>query len=290
VTVLRADPVQVAAHRGASLHNPENTVVSIRNAIRLGADWVELDVHPIAPDQLPDPAHPGGTITQAHFVLLHDDTFNRTTDVAAKFPGRQNEDASGFTWAEVQRLDAGSWKSKAFAGTPVPDLAMALDAVTEAEAQTGNTVRLMIEYKGSDPAVMQELYRQVKTLRPSWISPTDHDDKVVFSSFEYAAGSGGPSPRGVFDMLRSGPYAADGIEFAGIIDSASDPIPSWLAQVHITNSIASGDMIQLVRAAGIPVIAVWTVNTTASILGAATSGADIVTTNDVATARSVLVR
>jgi hypothetical protein len=35
---------------------------------------------------------------------------------------------------------------------------------------------------------------------------------------------------------------------------------------------------------------VWTVNSPTAILGAATTGADIVTTDDIETARSVLLR
>ncbi|MBA2280220.1 MAG: glycerophosphodiester phosphodiesterase [Acidimicrobiia bacterium] len=38
----------VVAHRGASATRPENTIAAFRHAAALGADWVELDVHPTA--------------------------------------------------------------------------------------------------------------------------------------------------------------------------------------------------------------------------------------------------
>lgn len=42
----------VVAHRGASAAEPENTVAAFRAARRLGADWVELDVHLLADGDL----------------------------------------------------------------------------------------------------------------------------------------------------------------------------------------------------------------------------------------------
>ena len=44
--------VQVIAHRGARRRAPENTVLAFREALRLGADGVELDVRRSADDQL----------------------------------------------------------------------------------------------------------------------------------------------------------------------------------------------------------------------------------------------
>jgi len=41
-------------------------------------------------------------------IIMHDKTFNRTTDVAEKFPGREAEPISSFTLEEIMQLDAGS--------------------------------------------------------------------------------------------------------------------------------------------------------------------------------------
>lgn len=41
--------------------------------------------------------------------LMHDSTLRRTTDVAEVFPNRTLLDASMFTWAELQQLNAGKW-------------------------------------------------------------------------------------------------------------------------------------------------------------------------------------
>ncbi len=54
----------VFAHRGASGHEPENTLRAIRRALALGAEWVEVDVHAV----------------EGRLVVIHDDRLERTTN------------------------------------------------------------------------------------------------------------------------------------------------------------------------------------------------------------------
>jgi len=96
------------AHRGASLHAPENTVAAFEAAIRQGIDAIELDVR-ITGDGVP--------------VVLHDDTLDRTTD------GRGPIAAASYK--TVRRLDAGSWFAPRFRGERVPTLAEALDCAAD---------------------------------------------------------------------------------------------------------------------------------------------------------------
>ncbi|WP_109699434.1 glycerophosphodiester phosphodiesterase family protein [Chitinophaga deserti] len=58
------DHILVAAHRAAHEHYPENSIASIREAIRLGTDIAELDVQ---------------RTKDGVFVLMHDRTITRTT-------------------------------------------------------------------------------------------------------------------------------------------------------------------------------------------------------------------
>lgn len=51
-------------HRGACGHEPENTLRSVRRALELGADGIEVDVH----------------LADGRLVVIHDDTLNRTTN------------------------------------------------------------------------------------------------------------------------------------------------------------------------------------------------------------------
>ena len=74
-------------------------------------------------------------------VLLHDETLERTTDVEEVFPQRFREVKgadgamvkrwylSDFTFAEVQKLDAGTWFDAKFKGTRVPSHVEAIDAM-----------------------------------------------------------------------------------------------------------------------------------------------------------------
>ncbi|MFO0851618.1 MAG: glycerophosphodiester phosphodiesterase family protein [Gemmataceae bacterium] len=109
------------AHRGASADAPEHTLAGYKLALTHGADFVEPDLQ-LTKDGV--------------LVCLHDTTLERTTDVRRVFPdrgrqvkGRQAWPVADFTLAEVQRLDAGSWKGPAFAGERVPTLQQMIDTV-----------------------------------------------------------------------------------------------------------------------------------------------------------------
>ncbi len=82
----------VIAHRGTVYWAPELTEASFRWARNAGADYVELDVQRSKDGVL---------------IIMHDITFKRTTDVAVKFPGRENDPVSSFTYKEISQLDAG---------------------------------------------------------------------------------------------------------------------------------------------------------------------------------------
>ncbi len=85
-------------HRGARGHEPENTLRSIRRALALGADGVEVDVY----------------FVDGELVVIHDRTLGRTTN------GR------GFvvkkSFAYLRSLDAGK-------GEKIPTLAEVFDTV-----------------------------------------------------------------------------------------------------------------------------------------------------------------
>ncbi|XP_017293494.1 glycerophosphodiester phosphodiesterase domain-containing protein 5 isoform X1 [Kryptolebias marmoratus] len=81
-------------HRGAPMLAPENTVMSFEKAVEAGGEGLETDVT-ISYDGIP--------------FLMHDSTLKRTTNVAEVFPNRTHLDASMFTWAELQQLNAGKW-------------------------------------------------------------------------------------------------------------------------------------------------------------------------------------
>jgi glycerophosphoryl diester phosphodiesterase len=107
---------QLIAHRGASGDAPEHTMAAYRLALAQHADFVEPDLAVSKDGQL---------------ICLHDDTLERTTNVATVFPDRfdqQTHDSSGrrrwlandFTLDEITHLDAGIWRGEPFRGEQVP--------------------------------------------------------------------------------------------------------------------------------------------------------------------------
>ena len=87
------------AHRGAGKLAPENTLAAFRLGAQHGYSAFECDVK-LSSDGVP--------------FLLHDATLDRTSDAKGVAGER--------TWAELSRVDAGSWHSRTYAGEPLPTL------------------------------------------------------------------------------------------------------------------------------------------------------------------------
>ena len=106
------------AHRGAGKLAPENTLAAFRLGARYGYRMFECDVK-LSADEVP--------------FLLHDASLERTTNGCGI--------AGHLSWAELSRLDAGSWHSRSYAGEPIASL----EAV--ARYCLGNGFALNIEIK-----------------------------------------------------------------------------------------------------------------------------------------------
>jgi glycerophosphoryl diester phosphodiesterase len=76
----------IGGHRGADGYAPENTMASFKKALETGADVIEFDVHLSKDDRC---------------VIMHDELLDRTTN------GRGY--IREYTWAELSKLEAGSW-------------------------------------------------------------------------------------------------------------------------------------------------------------------------------------
>ncbi|MHA8099372.1 glycerophosphodiester phosphodiesterase family protein [Aquirufa aurantiipilula] len=76
------DPlVMIAAHRGAHLEEPENSLAALKKTIELGVDIMELDVR---------------FTKDRHMVLMHDKKVDRTTNAKGL--------VSDFTFEEIRKL------------------------------------------------------------------------------------------------------------------------------------------------------------------------------------------
>lgn len=143
-TAFGSAPI-ITAHRGASSLAPENTLAAVQKALELGVPWIEVDVHRTRDRVL---------------VVLHDETVDRTTNGT----GPINQ----LTYAEVAKLDAGSWFSPEFSGEPIPTLEEVLLACR-------GQATVLIELKGTlteRPTI--ELVRELEM-----------EDQVVIQSFDH---------------------------------------------------------------------------------------------------------
>jgi glycerophosphoryl diester phosphodiesterase len=75
----------VVGHRGNAAHAPENTIESFQQAVAIGVDALELDVH---------------LSSDGHVVVIHDSTIDRTTDHSGR--------VERLTLAEIRQADAGA--------------------------------------------------------------------------------------------------------------------------------------------------------------------------------------
>lgn len=90
---------EIIAHRGASFDAPENTLAAVHLAWKQHADAVEIDVQ---------------FSKDGHIVVIHDDNTRKTAGVRKKVAAQ--------TLAELEALDAGSWKNPQWANERIPTL------------------------------------------------------------------------------------------------------------------------------------------------------------------------
>jgi glycerophosphoryl diester phosphodiesterase len=115
---------QAIAHRGASGYAPEHTVAAYKLAMEQKVDFVEPDL---------------AVTKDGVLICLHDDSLERTTNVADVFPDRASDTdgrggakrwlANDFTVAEIKRLDAGTWFDPKFAGQRIVTFQEMIDLV-----------------------------------------------------------------------------------------------------------------------------------------------------------------
>ena len=104
-------------HRGAMGHEPENTLLSVRKALALGVDAIEIDVYNV----------------EDNLVVIHDRDLSRTTN------GTGNIEEQSFAY--LRSLDAGK-------GEQIPTLPEVLETVdrqvtVNIELKGGNTAKLV---------------------------------------------------------------------------------------------------------------------------------------------------
>ena len=153
---FESDRPMVIAHQGGEGLRPSNTLIAFENAVALGVDVLEMDVH---------------STNDGVLVLIHDDTVDRTTDGT----GRVND----FTLAELQQLDAGEyWTADDGATTPYRGQGVripTLDEVLTAFPQ----MKFNIEIKQIEPSIASSLCEALRA--------HDLTDRALIASFHPTA-------------------------------------------------------------------------------------------------------
>ena len=243
----------IIGHRGASAVAPENTLAAFREAIAVGADGIEFDVR-LTRDGVP--------------VVIHDNSLRRT--------GGLSQRIADMTWAELAKVDVGSWFSGSFANETVPSLAelftlfqsnnstlyleMKCDSPKESAPLAEACCRLIAEH-GLKQRVMIECF-QLPALRV--VREIDSDIKTV----------------ALFEPSLSPSLLSD----QSIINNATDVGAIVLALHH---RLARRSLVEKAKAAGMHV-AVWTVDDPSWIERARVIGIDALITNDPAKFKNVL--
>lgn len=127
---LQGDRPLVLAHRGGADLAPENTMAAFQNAVDLGVDILELDVHTTA----------DGTV-----VVIHDESVDRTTDGTGA--------VHDSTLADLRQLDAGYDFSPDNGQTfPFRGQGIGIPTLEEVFAAFPD-MRINVEIKQSDPPI-----------------------------------------------------------------------------------------------------------------------------------------
>lgn len=243
--------LEIIAHRGYSEIAPENTVAAFKLGWEKGTDACELDLYLTGDNQI---------------AILHDADTKRTTGVLKK--------VKESPLAELQTLDAGSWKSPAYKGERIPSLAEALATLPEGRQ------RFFLEIKDT-VRVVPELTRQLA----GWKSRAS---QLCIIAFDRAVAQ---------ECKKAMPWMP---VYRLSSEKTKDKKPVELAQL-IRDTLADGldgldlglkwdwspALVEQVRAAGLKLY-VWTVNKPEDARRLAALGVDGITTDDPVMLRAAL--
>jgi glycerophosphoryl diester phosphodiesterase len=229
------------AHRGASGHYPENTLMAFNQAITMGADMVELDVH-LTKDGEP--------------VVIHDETLERTTNGKGK--------VLYHTLQELKKLDAGAWYKPEFMGECIPTLEEVLESVK-------GRARINIEIKNG-PIYYQGIEEKVLSV----LSRHNLLDQVVISSFDHECLK---KIKEMTPNLATGSLIKLGVLYVARLIKPEKIAQSVGANgLHVCKSYVTPDLVQRAKEHGLNVI-VWTVNELEQMRSFIEMGVDGIVTN-----------
>jgi glycerophosphoryl diester phosphodiesterase len=249
--------ILVVAHRGGAALAPENTLGAFANALKIGVDMVECDVH-LSKD--------------GEMVIMHDPDLTRTTD------------GNGFIYrmdyADIRKLNAAAkFKVSPWTAELVPTLGEVLDLVKgKAKIQIEIKVETILgRYKGIEQKVIDAVNARGMVddvIIISFDFPTIADVKKLDPRFK----TGALMSTATLSLNAKKPY-----------DQYVDEVIQQTGADYIMPSSAgvSDLLINAVHARGLG-FGVWTVNSESEMRRMAEWGVDAITTNDPVLLKQVL--
>ena len=252
----------VAAHRGGARLWPENSLRAFREALALGVDLLELDVHRTA----------DGTL-----AVIHDPTLERTTDARGE--------VGALTGADLRRP-----RLRGPDGTLTDERIPRLEEVLALVAPS--RAGLLLEVKGPEAGVAVRYERAGVSVRSV---PGARYEGLEAAVFEALARTGlvGRTTLLAFNpaVLRTVHALAPGMRTALLVaqehvrDVGAAPADAiaWAAaagasDAGLQHTLVDGAVVAAARAAGL-VLGVWTVNDEAALRRLTALGVDVLTSD-----------
>ncbi|WP_138756189.1 glycerophosphodiester phosphodiesterase [Paenibacillus sinopodophylli] len=229
----------IIAHRGASGHEPENTMAAFEEAERLGSDFIEFDVQFSKDKEL---------------VVIHDDTVDRTTD--------HQGDVDDYTLDELERMDApaGNGESQA-----EKEKIVSLEEVLDRFA---GKMAMLIEikdskrYPGIEEQVAEVVNEYERRLDTSGFAgqramtggmERKNSAGIIIQSYDFE------STRLMHNLLPNVPIAALIHEDKHpLTDATLDALVSFSAYIHYPKELLDEQIVERIHERGRKVIA-WTI-------------------------------
>jgi glycerophosphoryl diester phosphodiesterase len=205
----------IFAHRGASIHAPENTLAAFELAVNLGADGVELDAKLTADN---------------HVIVFHDHVVDRTTDGSG--------DVSKLPLAALRELDAGVRFSEKFRGEKIPTLDEVFETV-------GKKTFINVELKNYATPLDALVPKVVEVVKRHGL-----EERILFSSFfphnlARSARLLPKTPRGLLTMRGWMGWAGRTLGFRNKVYQALHPLRLDTSDDLVKRVHASGKLVNV---------------------------------------------
>lgn len=146
----------IFGHRGAKAYCPQNTLNSFENALDMGADGIELDIHMSKDGEL---------------VVFHDFELDHLTDASGP--------VGGYTASQLQKIEVLHDRIK---GACIPTLEEVLKSLTQQQTLKGKPIYLNVEFKAG--SVLYPGIEEKALLLCTRYLPLE---QLIFSSFDHFA-------------------------------------------------------------------------------------------------------